>query len=453
VQKRRGLNAPLVAAAVATLVCLGLVGGHGRAWSVPGLDRLERTSIDARFRMRGPRAPLDDRIVIVGIDDDTRKRYPALTQVRRNWAKLIDALAGYRPKLIALDFFFSSKEQILEPALADEVRAAYASAPEGEAKIVLGKVVEELRGDEVLAEAIRKAGNVYLGCVFGLAEGGRAPMEAKEVAGTEKARFGDSVAAGGGNQPNVARYAIATRPEIGAAARGAGTTNILVDEDGETRSTPLVVQHGDRHYLPLGAAIALAAEDRDGDASYVGGQDHATLAGRRVPLGPGAIALLDFLGPGRTFPHVSAADILDGTLPREALEGKLAIVGYTYGAFDKVATPFDQLSDGVELHATLAHNLLHQEVMTPAGRGRTLGAITVIGGILTLLQLRRVRRRTWVPALVAVGVVLGWIVVAYWMFASRRVVVEMIAPLARASPRSRPRGARRRGCGARSRST
>jgi len=93
----------MISAAVTTVVCLAIVAGHGRPWSVPGLDRLERTSVDARFRMRGPRAPLDNRIVIVGIDDDTRKQYPALTQVRRNWAKLIDALAGYAPELIALD--------------------------------------------------------------------------------------------------------------------------------------------------------------------------------------------------------------------------------------------------------------------------------------------------------------------------------------------------------------
>jgi len=434
---RRAINAPMIAAALTTVMCLSIIAGHGRTWTVPGLDRLERTSIDARFRVRGPRPPVDDRIVIVGIDDETRQRHPDLTQVRRNWADLIDKLARYRPQLIALDLFFSSKEEILEPALAEEIRATYATLGDASelapAKRVLGKLIDELRGDEVLAASIRDAGNVYLGCVFVLAEAGETvPAEAKEVPGTALARFGDSVAAGDGNQPNVAELAIATRPEIGAGARGAGTVNILVDDDGETRAAPLVIQHGGRHYLPLGAAIAMAALGRN-DASYVGGEDHATIAGRRVPLGPGATALLDFLGPGRTFRHVSAADVVDGTAPPDALAGKLVIVGYTYGAFDKIATPFDQLSDGVELHATLAHNLLHGELLAPGGRGMTLAVIAMIGAIFTVLQLRRLRRRPWVPALAAIAVVIAWVIVAYWAMAAQRVMVEMIAPLTSAA--------------------
>src|SRR5688572_18841885 len=116
----------MVAAAVATVVCLALVAGHGTTWTLPGLDALERTSIDARFRVRGPRALRDDRIVIVGLDDEARRRHPELTQTRRGYARLLDALGKHEPAVIGLDLFFSTPERLLPDALATRVREAHA---------------------------------------------------------------------------------------------------------------------------------------------------------------------------------------------------------------------------------------------------------------------------------------------------------------------------------------
>jgi len=430
----------MIAAAVATLLCAIAYVGHRRAWSLPGLDRIERTSVDARFQLRGGRPP-DPRIVIVGVDDATRRAYPEVTQTRRGWARLIDAIAAHRPKVVALDLFFSSREIILRPDLAARVRdqhAALATATDPQAvdaRAVLDEIVEELRGDEVLAAAIAGAGTIYLGMDFQLAvtadELPDAPLA--EAPGTELARFGESAAAGGPNQPSIAIGVTVTRPEIGRGARGAGMVNVIRDDDGVTRRLPMVVQHGDRHYLPIGLAVALAELGAPHDSSYLGGEGHVTAAGRRLPLGAHGTAVLDFLGPARTFPHVSAAALLDGTAPADALDGKLVFVGLTYGAFDKVATPYDQLTDGVELHATLTDNVLRGELLRPAGRARSLIAILLLGAAITALQLRRVRRRAWVPALGAAALATGWVVAAYLWFSQAREVVELIAPLAAAA--------------------
>jgi adenylate cyclase len=423
----RRLNVPMITAAVATVLCAGLVAGHGdRWWRLPTLDKLERTSIDARWQLRGPRRPVDDRIVIVGIDDATRQRHPELTQTRRGWAKFFDALHGYAPDVVALDLFFSSREIILPDALAERVRAADAALPaDAPGRDVIHDVAEELRGDELLAAAIARSGNVFLGMFFDTTPGD-GPVEERK--GTELARYGESAIAGGDNQPARAFGVSATRPEIGAGAAGGGLINVVADEDGVVRRMPMAVQHGDRHYMPLGLAVALAALGSR-DSTYVAGGDTVSAGGRTFPLGPNASAMVDFLGPGKTFPHVSAADVIDGTAPREALEGKLVFVGYTFGASDKAATPFDQLADGVELHATLTHNLLHGELMRPGGRGLTVLAILLLGAIVTATQLRPVRRRSWVPAVVASVLVVLWCGFAY-VELTRRVVVEMVAPLA-----------------------
>lgn len=435
---RRHANVPLIAAAIATLVCAGLFAGHDRWWSLPGLDALERTSVDARFRLRGGRAPADDRIVIVGVDDDTRRQFPETTQFRRGMARLISAIAAQRPAVVALDLFYSTPERILRPDLAAEVRevaAALRGVPPGvpeveRARGVLADIDAMLRGDEVLAEAVRAAGVIYLGLYFELAgsDAEAAAANPAEVPGTEGARYGESVAAGGDAQPPTATAAIASLPPIAAGAAGAGSVNTYVDADGVTRRVPGVIQHGDRHYLPLGFAVAMAALGST-DSRYVGGQARATIGGRVVPLGPRADAYLDFLGGNRAFPRVSAAAVLDGTVPPEALAGKLVFVGYTYGVYDKVATPFDQLTDGVELHATLAHNVLHGELIRPAARGWSLAALLILGVAITALQLRGARRRPWVPAVGAAVLIVAWVVVAYQLFAGSRVQVELVAPV------------------------
>ena len=41
---------------------------------------------------------------------------------------------------------------------------------------------------------------------------------------------------------------------------------------------------------------------------------------------------------------------------------------YTDAARDKVITPFDPRLDGVEIHATLAHNILHGELLLLHGK-------------------------------------------------------------------------------------
>jgi adenylate cyclase len=405
---------------------------------VPGLDQAERASVDARFRLRGPRSA-DPRIVVVGIDDRTRQAAPDLIQTRRGWAHLIDALARYQPKVIALDLFYSSPERLLRPELADRVRAADRALRESveplpaaaqEAAAALAAVVDELRGDEVLAQAIGRAGVVYLGASFRLIERSRDLPDEPPVApaGLERARHGEVVAAGGGLTPPSAYRVDATAPAIARGAAGAGAVNTYADPDGVVRRLPMVIELGGHHYMPLGLAAVLAAEGTPGDTSVVAGA-RSLSAGRRVlPLGPGAAAHLDFLGE-RAFAHVSAADVLSGAAPREALAGKIVFVGLTYAAYDKVATPFDPLADGVDLHATLADDVLRGRLLMPSGPVASVVAVALVALVITVLQARRLRRRAWLPPLLALVVLAAWAAIAYAAF-TRGVLFEVAAPIA-----------------------
>ena len=432
----RHRNVPLLTAVVATVVALALVLVHAKVAPLPGLAALEGLTVDARFRLRGPRAPATDRIVIVGFDDKLRQAAPDVIQTRRGYARFVDALTAYDPKLVAFDVFFSSPEVVLPDPLAARVRAldqalrASTDPALAEAKGVIADVTAELRGDEVLAAAIARSKRIFLGALFVL--GGKV-AEAAEPIGLAAARHGEVADAGGGGKrrPPTAQRVITTLPEIGKGLAGAGAVNSVVDKDGVTRRMYLAIEHAGRLYMSLGLAVALAELGKPGDTTYIVGDATMNAGGVTLPVGEAGTLQLDVLGRNQ-IPVVSAADVLAGTAPRDALRGKVVFVGFTYSAFDKVATPLDSVTDGVELHATLAENILTGHLMRDTGDLALAIATLLLCGVVCGAQLRPVRRRPWVPPLIALAAIALYVGFALVMFA-RGTVIAIAVPAVLAS--------------------
>jgi adenylate cyclase len=426
---RAARNVPLWTAIAATLVACVLALVHARGKGLPGIAGLEGLAIDMRFKMRGPRAPATDRVVIVGIDDETRDR--GLTQTRRGYAQIIDAIARCKPKLMALDFFFQTPEELLPAELMTEVKTLDErmkkedlTGPMAEMRGTLSKVAEELRGDERLAASITK--QVVLGAFF--VEGAR-DGAVEEPIGLKPARLGQVADAGGGDallRPITARGVQFTRAELARNALGAGAVNDLRDGDGVRRRMPLVVEYGGRHYMTLGLAMALADLGRPRDVTFIVGDGHLEAAGQRLSLTRAASLQLDWLGPNQ-LPRVGASELLDGK-GCERVAGKLAFVGVTYAAYDKVLTPLDPLADGVELHATVAENVLGGRTLRGSGWLATLASTLVLGAIVCAAQLRRIRRRPWMPPLIAIGAIAGYVIIGLVLFSSG-LVIELAAPV------------------------
>jgi adenylate cyclase len=423
-------NVPLIAAAAAAVATVGLLAIHLYVAPLPGLASLEGLTIDARFHVRGNRAPASDRVVIVGLDDATRARDPEVFQTRRGWAQLLRALARYDVKIIALDLFFSAPEVILPTPLAARVRDAERDlgahpleAPDPQvARLVelVHNVAFELRGDELLAEAITETHRVFLGAYF---HAGGSARDGATGGTLALARHGEVADGGTGDvrRPAHTSGVEFTLEPIAHGAAGAGAVNSIRDPDGVVRRMPLVLEYATTYYMPLGLAVALADLGRPNDTTYLVGDDSLTAAGRRLPLEEAAAIDLDVLGRGQ-IPRVSAADVLAGTAPRDALAGKLAFVGYTYAAFDKVATPLDPVADGIELHATLAENVLAGRLLHRTGPLSALAATALLGACVAIAQLRRLRRRAWVPPVVAAVTIAAYLALAQLLFAHGTIV-------------------------------
>jgi len=96
--------ATILAVTLAGLWGLGLGILHWRG-EASILDRIEAPLTDLRFLIQGQRAPPDS-VTIVAIDDEVVQEAGAYPLPRTIIARLVEKIAGVRPRAIALDLLF-----------------------------------------------------------------------------------------------------------------------------------------------------------------------------------------------------------------------------------------------------------------------------------------------------------------------------------------------------------
>src|ERR1700729_4430425 len=121
----------LVLGVLVTLLGLVLFGfsGIGKIDSRAGfafLQSVEQSSLDLRFEMRGAR-PHDDRIVIVGIDEQTLQKIGSFPLPRKNYATLINQLNAGGARVIAFDATFPVPESNSATEALDKLRTDVAA--------------------------------------------------------------------------------------------------------------------------------------------------------------------------------------------------------------------------------------------------------------------------------------------------------------------------------------
>ena len=454
---RRGTASPrnvalMVAAAVATL-CTGLAALQIRGdLDIPAMDALELDTVDARFIARGAR-PASGDIVILGLDDALRARYPDVMQKRAGWAKLLGALAAAKPRVVAIDAFFASPEIVLRDDVVAQVRSAAqgleraARTPPADAALAALRAVDaETRGYQALAAALRLLPATALGVLFFFPDpelAGDDPSNQPATASTNEpiglggARYDEAVLLERPpslRPPQAVAGVVTALPMLATATTGAGALNIDRDIDGKVRRVPLAIERAGQLYAPMGLWLAARIAGPKGATAplgYVSGEPTVQLGALRLPVDGRAGAMLGWLGAGRSFPIVSAAALLDGTLAPTALRDKAVIVGYVDAARDRISTPFDASMPGVELHATLADNALHGGLLRLAPGWLTVLSVALVGLLCTLLQLRALRsRRSWFGAAGATLLLLAFIAVAQLLFVDGFVIAVALPAVA-----------------------
>ena len=373
-----------LSAAVIALVAVA-VGLALYLWDPGPVQRLELSTIDARFSVRGSSDP-DSRVVMIALDDRTLARFGAaraLAIPRGQYAPLFERLRRDDAAVVAVDVRF------------------------------VGMHRKDLRGDGELLGAIRATRDRLV-----LAFNDFAIVRQYTDRGPWRV------------QPELLGRAAAVQ-STGVTAGYAGLPD---DRDGRTRRAEYEVvgagSYPDREVTMPTFALATAEVARR--AGLVSNVERDATASRRAWGGQtGRTAWIDYRGPRGTFRTISAIDVIDGRVPAGTFRDKAVVIGLVaHGATDLKRTPLDSAMPGVEVQANALDTMLRGEPLRDVAPLVDILAIVLLGVAPVAAALK------WSgPVLAAaiaalVVVLLGAAQLAFqvgWIFA---VVVPLVALVA-----------------------
>lgn len=371
-------------------------------WQDPAVIRehLESKTYDLRMRLREQLRPSPRRsdIVIVALDEKSLEEYGRWPWSRNQTAQLVKVVSSGRPRAIGIDIFFTEPET---PA-----------------------------ADAVLAAAIKSAGNVVLPVVFSdVAHGTAAPtseqndllwdaafMEVKSVAGIPWKQWAIQ-----GMRP------MPPRPEIARAAAALGHVSSHPDMDGVMRWEILALKHGDDAYPSLALQIARLSQGlRQEDLGLFGGSN-IRIGESFIPTDLSNRVLVNYYGPEKSFPYVSAADLLSGRVNAGVLANKVVLIGTSaLATYDQKVSPFSADMPGVEKNATVVENILSNMFMR-----KSPGVIELVVILFTALLLSFLLPRLSARSGVIVGFsLMGCYLIAAEMTCLAGIWLSLIYPLA-----------------------
>ncbi|MBP1750635.1 MAG: hypothetical protein H6Q52_3174 [Deltaproteobacteria bacterium] len=218
---------------------------------------------------------------------------------------------------------------------------------------------------------------------------------------------------------------------LSEAVHSTGFINIAFDFDGILRRAPLLIERDGRFYPSLSLAALMKAYHVPQVTLNMGpsGIDSLRLDKTIIPLDQKGNLVINYRGKGKTFPYISAADVMSDLIPREQIAGKIVFVGTSAaGIEDFFSTPLDNFFPGVEVHATIVDNILKKDFSSRPGWVPGLELVLIIGlGVLSTMLL------SWTGAawslLVLVLGAIGLVSCSYWMLKAESIFLSPLMPL------------------------
>ncbi|MDH3974884.1 MAG: adenylate/guanylate cyclase domain-containing protein [Deltaproteobacteria bacterium] len=391
------------------------------------IEFLEAKTFDMRFIVRGDREPAGD-IVIVAIDDESLSRVGRWPWSREKVAHLIDAIARTGAKTIGVDILFPEPQVTETARIISELRTLYSDIEfkDRQFESTLALREKESDVDIKLAQSMAKAGNVVL--AFAL----KVPTiyeESKITAPPDRiydypfmiVREGDYYL------PIVAEGAIISIEKLVKSAASMGHVYTQYDRDGAIRWEPLYVKLEEFYYPALGMEVARNYLDLGRDDIELDLGRGISMASRFIATDESGRALINYLGRTGTFPVYSAADLMEGKIGKEAIEGKIVLIGATaLGTSDTHITPFAQLP-GIEKQAAVAENIIHGNFLRKEESTAFLEiAFIFVFGIILFISLPRLDAVG--GALLSTALLLGYLILTQYLFAVHHMWIAMLTP-------------------------
>ncbi|MCI0517597.1 MAG: adenylate/guanylate cyclase domain-containing protein [Woeseiaceae bacterium] len=399
------------------------------------IDRIENYLYDVRVLMTMP-ATVDDRIVIVDIDEASQLELGRWPWPRDTLATIVDKLFDdYSIRVLGFDVLFAEAEETSAERLLQRLRRSdIAGIPEVDAE--LGRIAAELDSNARFAESLI-ARDVVTGFVF---KDSLAPNEPQST-GALPGPIIPAAAIEGVSIPFVDAkgYAgnLATLQDNAAA--GGFFDAPVIDSDGVFRRAPLLQRYLGDLYPSLALAVArLSLGSPPLSLSFAVTRDErmtgieldALLLGeRRIPVNEQITVYIPYRGPQGSFPYVPAKDVFSGTAPAEVLRDRIVLIGASAaGLLDLRSTPVGQRYIGVEAHANLVSGLLDGTILQqPSWTAGLEFSLLFVIALLTALLLPRLAPITALLFVIALlFLTMAW---SLWMWTAQGLVVPLASLL------------------------
>lgn len=318
--------------------------------------------VDNYFSIRGPLKPANN-VVIVAIDEQSINAIGRWPWSRQIMARLVEKLEEYGVKALGFDITFSE------------------TSPE----------------DGELAAALKKISNTTLGYFFYATpqEAKDAHLSKQELEENDQTIFSSRLSMSSkqletsgekvyGVQTNVPQIVGAVSPER------QGFFNVFPDPDGVIRRAPLILAYKGNFYpsLSLQSASLAVGFSPLPILNEEGVLQGIALGNQKIPLNDKGELFINYRGGTKSFPHISIADILNGSVPKETLKDKIILVGATaIGIYDMRVAPTDAVFPGIEVSANVVDNILSGDFIVSDTTTKLIsfGLILFVGFFLGLV--------------------------------------------------------------------
>lgn len=403
------------------------------------LQRLDEIIYDARLRATSLNT-LDERIVIIDIDEKSLAEVGRWPWGRDNMAKLVDTLFDQQKiAILGFDVVFSEADSSSGLTRLNELARNELKDQAGFAD-KLRQLQPALDYDGLFSKSLLNR-PVVLGYYLSSEADARASGVLPPPVLTASGLQGRTIRATSWNG-----YGSNIEP-LATAAPVSGFFNSITDGDGVVRSLPLLAEYKGQYYESLALAMfrMLAgspsvlpgfSNEKFLSRSYQGmdrvllKQGAKTLA---IPVDEKVATLVPYRGKGGvkggSFNYVSAADVLSGRLAQGALKDKIVLVGTTApGLLDLRVTPVGETYPGVETHANLISGLLDDKVLLKPDYALGYEVVTLaLAGLLLAFGLPLLTALRAVGLSVAVISALAGI--NFWLYLSYGLVLPLATSL------------------------
>ncbi|MDQ6953766.1 MAG: adenylate/guanylate cyclase domain-containing protein [Mariprofundaceae bacterium] len=393
-------------------------------------DQLELKILDEQFKIRGEISH-DRRVIIVGVNNNDLSEIGRWPWSRDKIATIVDRIMGeYHAKALGFDIVFSEKQlnPIVESARLIEVK-------EHEENLVKLLLAHQAAGDVdgQLAAVLKKYQHQLVLGYFFYPQGVDAPELGLKRLPQQLALLKKSgiSAKFSGDMPSYIPQLAAIEgnlPRFTEQTDVSGFFNFFPDTDGTVRRIPLIVQSGEHIYPSIELQLLRIFKDWPPvSVSIHDGEVESLMLGKQhIRTDVSGSMIINHYGPGYTFQHVSAADVLLGRIPKDTLKGAIVLLGVTaVGVFDYRPSPFDSVFPGVEGHAAAISNILNNEELSRPPYMNFIEFLLVV--ILGLLCGRLVMGRSpFTQSLVIFGIPCLLLGVSYWLFVTYGLWLEVM---------------------------